>query len=152
MAESRLPYTESVITLHKNSGIYLADVPSLWENTAAVPKKSACFSRQAGRDTDSYTRARDGFAQQMQHGAKVGEGETRNQEVLRHTASHLTRCPWIHPPRLSAVESGIWQRRLSLSSVSITSRTLRSSSKRWRALRLPMKGEVGDWQSNMPLE
>lgn len=68
------------------------------------------------------------------------------------TCEPLTRWPWSHSARLSAVESGIWQRRLSLSSVSINSRTLRRSSKRWSARRLPMKGEVGDWQSNIPFE
>lgn len=68
------------------------------------------------------------------------------------TCEGLTRWPWSHSTRLSAVESGIWQRRLSLSSVSIISRTLLRSSKRWSALKLPMKGEVGDWQSNMPFE
>lgn len=68
------------------------------------------------------------------------------------TCEALTRWPWSHSTRLSAVESGIWQRRLSLSSVSINSRTLLRSSKRWSARRLPMKGEVGDWQSNNPLE
>lgn len=63
-----------------------------------------------------------------------------------------TRGPWSHSTRPSAVESGIWQRRLSRSSVSIISRTPLRSSKRCRALKLPMKGEVGDWQSNTPLE
>lgn len=54
--------------------------------------------------------------------------------------------------RASAVESGTWQRSPSLSSASIISSKPRRSSTRCSARRLPMNGEVGDWQSKMPLE
>lgn len=54
--------------------------------------------------------------------------------------------------RASAVESGTWQRSPSLSSASIISSRPRKSSTRCSARRPPMKGEVGDWQSKMPLE
>lgn len=54
--------------------------------------------------------------------------------------------------RASAVESGTWQRSPSLSSASIISSKPRKSSTRCSARRPPMNGEVGDWQSKMPLE
>lgn len=59
---------------------------------------------------------------------------------------------WSHSMRASAVESGTWQRSPSLSSASIISSSPRKSSTRCSARRLPMNGEVGDWQSKMPLE
>ena len=53
---------------------------------------------------------------------------------------------------VSAVESGIWHLKPSFSSASIISSNPRRSSTRCRARKLPMNGEVGDWQSKIPLE
>lgn len=66
--------------------------------------------------------------------------------------ARLTRRPWSHSAKLSAVVSDTWQRRLSRSSASISSSAPRRSSRRCKARRLLRKGEVGDWQSNRPLE
>lgn len=57
-----------------------------------------------------------------------------------------------HSISVSAVESGIWHLSPSFSSVSIISKSPRRSSTRCRARKLPMNGEVGDWQSKIPLE
>ncbi|TNN61284.1 hypothetical protein EYF80_028487 [Liparis tanakae] len=70
-------------------------------------------------------------------------GRTRANESFR---------PCSHSTSPSAVESGIWQRRLSLSSMSMSSSTPRRSSSRCSTRRPPRNGEVGDWQSYSPLE
>lgn len=150
-----LQYAEPVTALHKNSGIYLANIPSLWKTLLWFPtSQHVSHSALAVTLTTTHKFKMCSLSKCRLFSRRVAQkwGKAWNSEVLWHAASHLTRWPWIQSPRLSTVESGIWQRRLSLSSVSITSRTLLSSSRRWRALRLPMKGEVGDWQSNMPLE
>lgn len=71
---------------------------------------------------------------------------------MGETRWDLTIWLWSHSIRASAVESGTWQRSPSLSSASIISSRPRKSSTRCSARRPPMKGEVGDWQSKMPLE
>lgn len=71
---------------------------------------------------------------------------------MSETRRDCTIWLWSHSVRASAVESGTWQRSPSLSSASIISSKPRKSSTRCSARRPPMKGEVGDWQSKMPLE
>lgn len=77
---------------------------------------------------------------------------TQNEPGRGRTRWDCTIWLWSHSMRASAVESGTWQRSPSLSSASIISSKPRKSSTRCSARRPPMNGEVGDWQSKMPLE
>lgn len=78
--------------------------------------------------------------------------ELRTPPGRKNPSPSLTVRPCSHSASPSAVESGIWQRRLSRSSLSISSSAALRSSSRWSTRKPPRKGDVGDWQSNNPLE
>lgn len=104
------------------------------------------WQHREGSCKDSHTEK--AHAEDWQH----REGSHRRLTAQRRSIQKPTIWFWSHSISTSAVESGIWHLNPSFSSVSIISNNPRRSSTRCRARKLPINGEVGDWQSKIPLE